>query len=196
MKRNSTLSYRLLAFCALGALCETGSATNLLVNPDFDNGFTGWTVTGSVSFDSVGDPTSGSAVLNRSSNNPPSITQCVDTIAVPMSLKFRYLIDQRGGYDVIGITVHTYDQSSCNGTLLDTWHNGFTLYPQAPTLDWQQASFNLQPLAANTQSMSLSFCFGVDFASDCFNENALMAHVDHAELQSREVIFSSGFDGP
>jgi len=145
---------------ALGTLCTSVHAANLVFNPDFSTDISSWTTSvngGTVTWASgFGNPAGSISINSPAPDTSAQATQCVP-ISAPASVDFivdgyASLSTVSGGYV---ITATTFAGTDCTGTNLGNLPAGLESFPPGGWQGFQITLFD-EPLPAGTNSVLLT----------------------------------------
>ncbi len=171
------------------------SAQNLVANPTFDTGVSGWFPLSSASIDpdpldADNDPTSGSALVTNLSTTAGDSTgalQCIDGITGETGFKMAADIlvpDAQSETGYANLLVQWYGGPSCSGSQLGAYLTGI-VPPSSPSVWITNSAIVESP--SGTQSVRLRLSVRKFEESGTYH-----AHFDNVELEA--IIFGDGFE--
>jgi len=183
---------------------SSGQVVNQLINPDFDDDLTGWTITdsrpGSVYHDNCfGSPIAGALVLeslaDQLTEQFAQAQQCIDVSNLDvLGIELRAFRASEVDSGTHEIQLHVFDGSDCLGSNVmnasidtlpatikdDTCAPGFTLWTQVQ---------KVIPLPANAMSALLVVRTSVGMDGNS------VYYIDHVYAGEPDTLFRDGFEG-
>jgi len=188
---------------ALLTASPTAFAWNLLTNPDFNGGTSGWNVThtggGTASWESYlsGPGSGGSLRLDSDTGASPTpatshADQCVDVSKYfDIDVAVTKFDNSPGGGGTTTFKLEVYDQAGCAGNILSTINlpNAGVPVPGNTGATWTEVSVLGTPLPSGGISAKIS----LDATAPTFSIAYFL--VDHIQVVPADEIFPDAFEG-
>jgi hypothetical protein len=188
------LSVSRVAFATILVAVSSGAhAWNILKNPDFSGGTTGWNIThtggGTASYESfLGSPAGGSLRMD-SDPGTSHADQCVDVQKwLVIDIAVRAFNNVPGGGGTHTNKLDVYDAADCGGNILSTITMPDAGTPVVETPGWYEVSVLGTPLPSGAISAKLS----LDTAAPSGSTSYFL--LDHAQVVPPDEIFPNAFE--